>query len=129
MQSTQYAIRYTIYDIRYTGYANRRNTPNSAATPNKPPIRPKLSTNYDSIITNKANFPDAQMNVTNVLTMDYENIANSKLCENKPNTKPIKANCRRNLEANSVFKSRKIRTTVIQPKRQISHKIAKMTIP
>ena len=39
---------------------NRRNAPNSAATPNKPPIWPKLSTNYAAIITNKANFPRAQ---------------------------------------------------------------------
>ncbi len=34
---------------------------------------------------NKPNLPDAQMNVYKVLTRDYENIANSKLCENKPN--------------------------------------------
>ncbi|GAG51391.1 unnamed protein product [marine sediment metagenome] len=40
---------------------------------------------------NKPNFPDAQMNVNKVLTRDYENIANSKLCENKPNTKPIQS--------------------------------------
>ena len=78
---------------------------------------------------NKPNFPDDQMNVSRVLSKDYENISNCALVENKANSKPIKANCRRNLEANSVFKSRKIRTTVIQPKRQISHKIAKMTIP
>ena len=45
-----------------------------------------------SFLTNKANFPDVQMNVNKVLTRDYENIANSKLCENKPNTKPNKAN-------------------------------------
>jgi len=80
----------------------------------------------------KANLPDDQMNVNNVnkvLTRDYENTSNWALFENKANTKPNKANCRRNLEVNSVFKSRKIRTTVIQPKRQISHKIAKMTIP
>jgi hypothetical protein len=32
------------------------------------------------------------MNVSSVLTVDYENIANWKLGENKPNSKPIKAN-------------------------------------
>jgi len=41
---------------------------------------------------NKANFPDDPMNVNKVLTKDYGNISNCKLCENKANTKPIKAN-------------------------------------
>jgi len=89
MQPTQYAIRYTIYDIRYTGYANRRNTPNSATTPNKPPVQPSLSTNYDLIMQNKANLLNAQMNVTTFQTKAYENISNCTLAENKPNTNPI----------------------------------------
>ncbi|HUS71724.1 MAG TPA: hypothetical protein VMY06_01560 [Sedimentisphaerales bacterium] len=92
MQPTQYAIRYTIYDIRYTGYANRRNAPNSAATPNKPPIRPKLSTNYDSIMQNKANFLDDQMNVTTFFTKDYENVPLRRRRKNEPKTNPIKPN-------------------------------------
>jgi hypothetical protein len=41
---------------------------------------------------NKANLLDAQMNLTFLITVDYENIANWKLGENKANTKPIKAN-------------------------------------
>ncbi len=41
---------------------------------------------------NKPNLPDAQMNVNSALTTDYENIANWTLGENKPNSKPIKAN-------------------------------------
>jgi hypothetical protein len=41
---------------------------------------------------NKANFPDAQMNVSPVITREYENKSNCKLGENKANTKPIKAN-------------------------------------
>ena len=41
---------------------------------------------------NKPNLLDAQMNVTKVLTRDYENISNWKLGENKANTKPIKPN-------------------------------------
>ena len=44
-----------------------------------------------SFMQNKPNLLDARMNVNKVLTRDYENIANSKLCENKPNTKPIYA--------------------------------------
>jgi len=41
---------------------------------------------------NKANFPDAQMNVSPVITREYKNKPNCKLGENKANTKPIKAN-------------------------------------
>jgi hypothetical protein len=41
---------------------------------------------------NKPNLLDAQMNVNLVYTKDYENIANWKRGENKPNSKPIKAN-------------------------------------
>ena len=88
MQPTQYAIRYTIYDIRHTSYANRRNTPNSAATPNKPPIQPNLSTNYDLIMQNKANFPNTQMNANILLTKDYENKTLGGSGKNKANTKP-----------------------------------------
>jgi hypothetical protein len=38
---------------------------------------------------NKPNLLNAQMNVTSFYTVDYENIANWKLGENKPNTNPI----------------------------------------
>jgi len=87
-----------------TNYANRRNTPNSAATPNKPPNQPKLSTNYDLIMQNKANFLDAQMNVTSFYTVDYENIVNCKLRKNKANSKPNKANLRKaKMNANKVL--------------------------
>jgi len=41
---------------------------------------------------NKANFRKAKMNVKSLITVDYENIANWKLGENKANTNPIKAN-------------------------------------
>jgi len=41
---------------------------------------------------NKPNLLDAQMNVSSLITVDYENIANWKLGENKPNSKPIKPN-------------------------------------
>jgi len=41
---------------------------------------------------NKPNLLNAQMNVTSLITVDYENIANRKLGENKANTKPIKPN-------------------------------------
>ncbi len=69
----------------HLAYANCRNTPNSAATPNKPPIRPRLSTNYDPIITNKANLLNAQMNVSTILTKEYENQRLHGRGENKPN--------------------------------------------
>ena len=41
---------------------------------------------------NKPNLPKAQMNLTSLIKVDYENIANCKLGENKPNTGPIKPN-------------------------------------
>jgi len=44
---------------------------------------------------NKPNFLDAQMNVNSLITMDYENIANWTLGENKPNSNPIKPNLRK----------------------------------
>ena len=40
---------------------------------------------------NKPNLLDALMNVTSFYTVDYENIANWKLGENKPNSKPIQS--------------------------------------
>jgi hypothetical protein len=42
----------------------------------------------------KANLLNAQMNVTSILTKDYENISNWAICENEPNTKPNKPNFR-----------------------------------
>jgi len=44
---------------------------------------------------NKANLLDAQMNVSSVLTTDYENKSNWTLGENKPNSNPIKPNFRK----------------------------------
>jgi len=41
---------------------------------------------------NKPNLLDALMNVTSIIIVDYENIANCKLCQNKPNSNPNKAN-------------------------------------
>jgi len=40
---------------------------------------------------NKPNFLNALMNVTSFYTVDYENISNWKLGENKANTKPIQS--------------------------------------
>jgi len=51
-----------------------------------------LGTPADCFMQNKANFRKAQMNISKVLTRDYENIANCKQCKNKPNSNPIKPN-------------------------------------
>ncbi len=40
---------------------------------------------------NKPNFLDAQMNISSILTTDYENKHNWTLGQNKPNSNPIKA--------------------------------------
>ncbi len=39
---------------------------------------------FESFMQNKPNLPDAQMNVSSVLTKDYENIANWNLVKTKP---------------------------------------------
>ncbi len=44
---------------------------------------------------NKPNFQKSQMNVNPYNTMDYENIANWTLGQNKPNSNPIKPNFRK----------------------------------
>jgi len=41
---------------------------------------------------NEPNFEKAQMNVTSLITRDYENNSNWTLGQNKPNTNPIKPN-------------------------------------
>jgi hypothetical protein len=41
---------------------------------------------------NKANLLDVQMNVTSLITADYEITSNYKLRKNKPNTNPLKPN-------------------------------------
>ena len=46
---------------------------------------------FESIMQNKPNLLDAQMNVTSLITVDYENKSNWKLGENKPNSKPIQS--------------------------------------
>ena len=43
-------------------------------------------------LQNKPNYRKAKMNANSFYTVDYENIANCKLCENKANTNPIKPN-------------------------------------
>jgi len=44
---------------------------------------------------NKPNLLDTLMNVNKVLTKDYENVRLHRRRENKPNSKPIKANFRK----------------------------------
>ncbi len=46
---------------------------------------------------NKPNLPDAQMNVSSILTKDYENDNTFRLPENKPNTNPIQSQYKPNL--------------------------------
>ena len=41
---------------------------------------------------NKPNFQKSQMNVNSLITIDYENISDWTLGENKPNSKPISVN-------------------------------------
>jgi len=50
------------------------------------------SLQISSFMQNKANLPDDQMNVTKVLTKDYENKTLGERGKNKANSKPIKPN-------------------------------------
>jgi len=45
----------------------------------------QLATNYDFFMQNKPNLQDAQMNVSTVLTTDYQNIRPCRSLQNKPN--------------------------------------------
>ncbi len=73
------------------------------------PIRPlyicrESSTNHLLFMQNKPNFPKSQMNVTPYNTTDYKNKSNWTLGQNKPNSNPIKPNCRKGkIDAKSVF--------------------------
>jgi len=53
---------------------------------------------------NKPNFLDAQMNVSFILTTNYENISDWSLGQNKPNSNPIKPNLPKcKIDAKCVF--------------------------
>ncbi|GAH66262.1 unnamed protein product, partial [marine sediment metagenome] len=57
------------------------------------------------------------MNVTSLITVDYENIANWTLGENKPNTNPIKANTKP-IKANKMPKQTQYKAKQSQFQRQ-----------
>ncbi len=52
----------------------------------------ELFNQFESIMQNKPNLLNALMNVNTIITKHYENKRLSRRRENKPNTKPIKAN-------------------------------------
>ena len=53
---------------------------------------------------NKPNFQKSQMNLNFYSTKDYENKSDWTLGENKPNSNPIKPNCRKGkIDAKCVF--------------------------
>jgi len=54
------------------------------------PLSMSLVSPADCFMQNKPNFLDDQMNVKSCHTVNYENIANWKLGENKPNSNPIR---------------------------------------
>jgi hypothetical protein len=57
---------------------------------------PNWINQFESIMQNKPNFLDALMNVTSILTKDYENDNTFRPPENKPNTKPIQSQYKAN---------------------------------
>ncbi len=63
-----------------------------------------FSTNQPLFMQNKPNLLDAQMNVSSVLTTNYENKANWTLGQNKPNSNPNKPNLRKaKMNINSII--------------------------
>ncbi len=53
---------------------------------------------------NKPNFQDAQMNVSNIITRNYENKWQRRVRKNKPNTNPNKPNLRKaKMNINSII--------------------------
>ncbi len=69
--------------------------PSNHACPvaNRPlPLFALGSAQKNLFMQNKPNFPNAQMNVSSVLTMDYVNIRLRRRFKNKANSKPIKPN-------------------------------------
>ncbi len=78
-----------------------------------------------SFLTNKANFQKSQVNVTSFITKDYENKRDWTLGENKPNSKPIKANQSQSkpIKANKMPKQTQSNPIQTQfPKSQNEHK-------
>jgi len=65
--------------------ANRRNAPKSTAPRTNRLSSPACQPIMTSIMQNKPNLLNAQMNVNKVLTKDYENERLRRLGENKPN--------------------------------------------
>jgi len=68
---------------------NRLYTKYYRLTTNWPSTTVEDSLQIDLFMQNKANFQKSQMNVTSLITVDYENKSNWILGENKPNTNPI----------------------------------------
>jgi len=63
----------------------------------------KLINQFEAIMQNKPNLPDAQMNVNTVITKDYENERLCRYGQNKPNSNPI---CKRVKLMQSVYLQR-----------------------
>jgi len=66
---------------------------------------------------NKANFRKSQMNVTNLLTTNYEQLTMNYVQKNKPNSKPIKANSKP-IKANIMPKQSQFKPKQTQFQRQ-----------
>ena len=93
--NTQYAIRNTQYAI----LANCR-----LSTVLRPLHLSRTLYKSALFMQNKPNLLDAQMNISSLVTMHYENISDWTLGENKPNSNPIKPNCRKGkIDANCVL--------------------------
>ena len=57
------------------------------------PTAKYLITNYELFMQNKPNLPNAQMNITSIVTRDYKENQPSSHPKNKPNSNPIGWGC------------------------------------
>ncbi len=93
------------YELWTTRYETHLTQPKRAAQPsNEIQSTKDYVRNYKRFMQNKPNFRKSQMNVNIYNTRDCENKSDWTLGKNKPNSNPIKPNCRKGkIDAKSVL--------------------------
>ncbi len=87
LRCTLYAVRHTRYE---TLYASQFTLQENEIQSTNYYVR-----NYQRIMQNKPNFRKSQMNVSNIITRNYNNFIPLAGYKNKPNSNPNKPNCQR----------------------------------
>ena len=82
----------------------------------------RTSAQKELIMQNKPDFPDAQMNISSVLTKDYENVPLHRHRQNKPNQTQFKPNQSQSNPIQTQFPQRKNETKFQNKFRWITRK-------